>query len=224
MSLSQTEPQTELAPPPTQALPSPQPGGAISPIVPRRWSVAEFHRLVETGWFAQETAELLEGEIFTMSPQGPRHRWLLSEVLALLQRLWGDRFFVLCQFPITLQGSEPIPDLAIARGQRRDYRDRHPGPADLLLLIEVADSSLSYDLDHKLPIYARNAIPEVWILAAREATWRVYRDPDPAAGIYREAEIRTIAEEITPLAPELGGRAIALGDLLTEGLGEGVGG
>jgi len=130
------------------------------------FTVADWHALGRTGVLAADyRGELLEGEIIDMAPIGSEHggslKWLARFFYTRLQ----DRAIVSVQAPIRLGDfSEPQPDMVIARPRADFYRGAHPGPADILLLIEIADSSLLYDRAVKGPLYARYGIPEYWLI------------------------------------------------------------
>jgi len=149
---------------------------------PRRHpiTVQEYFRMGETGVLAPDARiELLEGEIIDMMPIGPPHASLVTRINRLLERAVEDAALVSPQNPITLgERSAPQPDIALLRPRDDFYASAHPGPADILLLVEVADSSLAYDRDEKLPVYARFRIPEVWIIDIRGGHLDIHRDPD----------------------------------------------
>ncbi len=132
----------------------------------RLFTVDEYERLVTVGILTQDDrVELLEGEIVNMSPIGAPHAGLVTQLNALLNRLLGDRALISVQSPIRLSNtSEPQPDLVVLRPRPDFYKGAHPNPADVLLLIEVADSTLAIDKGIKVPLYARGMIPEVWVI------------------------------------------------------------
>ncbi len=166
------------------------------------FTASEFTRMAETDVFGHDDRlELIEGEIVEMSPIGKRHAAIVRRLNNLLTRQLGaDKVLVDAQNPVVLGDlSEPQPDLALLRPRPDFYADEHPGPEDVLLLIEVADSSLAYDRDVKVPIYARYGIPEVWIVDVAAAAVEVYRGP--TAGGYADVERRTRGAAI--VAPEL---------------------
>jgi Uma2 family endonuclease len=108
--------------------------------------------------------ELIAGEIVDMAPIGSRHAGTVERLARTLHRQ-ADAFSVRAQQPVALgEDSEPVPDIALVRPRADDYLDRHPAAADVFLIIEVSDASLHYDLDVKLPLYARHGIPEVWVV------------------------------------------------------------
>jgi Uma2 family endonuclease len=128
----------------------------------------------------ESRVELLNGEIIDMSPIGPFHggvtKWLNS---FFIQQAKG-RWIVSVQDPVRLDDhSEPEPDLMLLKPSSLGYKDRHPSPSDVFLLIEVADSSLQYDRGLKLRAYARAAIPEVWIVNLSDLLVEMHRDPGP---------------------------------------------
>ena len=155
---------------------------------PRPFSVAEYHRMAEAGVFGEdERVEFLDGQVVAMSPIGPRHALTVD----VLSRWFGgprDRWWARFQNPIDLDArTEPNPDVVLARMPWRGYPHRHPGPEDIVLVIEVADSTLRRDLANKLPLYARNAVAEVWIVDLTVDRVMVHRDPDPTAQRYRSS-------------------------------------
>ena len=133
-------------------------------VAPWRFTVDEYHRIAESGVFGEDDrVELIEGEIIRMSPIGSRHVSRVTEATWLLGRRLGDDVRVSVQSPIRLnEYGEPQPDLAVISA--RNYNDQLPGPEDVLLVIEVADTSVAYDRGVKFPLYARAGIPEVWIV------------------------------------------------------------
>ena len=144
-----------------------------------RYSVAEYYRMAETGILKpDERVELIEGEIIDMAPIGTDHSSVVKRLNAIFTRKIGTKAIVSVQDPIRLtQNSEPQPDIALLRYREDFYRHAYPGPEDILLLIEVADSSLRFDQDIKLPLYARHGIPEVWIVDLDQQRLEVYRRP-----------------------------------------------
>jgi Uma2 family endonuclease len=143
-------------------------------------TATEFDRMAEAGIFApDERLELLEGEIIEMSPIGFQHAVVVRRLINLLARLLHeDEAIVDAQNPVGLGDlSEPQPDVVLYRPRSDFYAMAHPGPEDVLLLIEVADTSLAYDREVKLPIYAHHRIAEVWIADLRGKAVEVYRNP-----------------------------------------------
>ena len=131
-----------------------------------RWTVAEYHRMAETGMLAPDArVELIDGEIIDMAPIGPVHASIVDQLTVLMVRAVADAAIVRVQSPVELSDrSEPEPDLTLLRPRADFYRRAQPGPGDVLLAIEVADSTLARDRDVKRPLYARHGIPECWIV------------------------------------------------------------
>jgi Uma2 family endonuclease len=146
----------------------------------RQFTVDEYHAMARAGILLEDDrVELIEGEIVEMSPIGRGHAFSVTALTHLLVKGVGDRALVSVQNPVRLSSrSEPQPDVTLLR-RRPDYREVGVGPADVLLLIEVADSSLAYDRDVKLRLYARGGIPEVWIVDLQAERVYVYRTVGP---------------------------------------------
>ena len=145
----------------------------------RRFTIAEYYAMAMRGIIRPgERVELLYGEIVKMSPIGDDHA---SSVNALTEMLIDEvrrRATVITQNPLRLDvNHEPEPDLMLARRREDYYRSGHPGPDDILLLIEVSDSTVESDRNEKLPLYARYLIPEVWIVNLRDRHIEIYTDP-----------------------------------------------
>jgi len=158
------------------------------PLQRRRFSVADYHRMGETGILGEdERLELIDGEIFEMTPIGSPHGGRVNQLNRILTQAVGASAVVAVQNPLVLdQRSEPEPDLALLRPRADFYTDSHPRAADVLLLIEVADSSLQTDLNLKVPLYARHGIPEVWVVAIPDR--QIQRFAHPEQGVYRTRE------------------------------------
>jgi hypothetical protein len=145
------------------------------PVPMRRFTVDEFHKMIEAGVFHEDDhIELLEGWIVEKMVHNPRHDATLQRTNKALLRRLSDDWDVRVQSAITLQDSEPEPDLAVVRGR---FDQRHPGPSDIELLIEVADTSLSFDRTIKASIYARDGIRRYWIVNIPSQTVEVYTLP-----------------------------------------------
>jgi Uma2 family endonuclease len=164
----------------------------------RRFTVHDYHRMGEAGILHEDDrVELIEGEIVEMAAIGTRHFACVNGLTRLLVRGVGDAAIVSVQNPVRLdEHTEPQPDLAVL--QTRDYRESLPRPEDVLLLIEVSDTTLSYDRNVKLPLYARAGIPEVWIVDLAGET--VERYTGPSGDSYRHVERARRGEEIRSAA------------------------
>jgi len=154
----------------------------------------------ETGILdAGDRLELVEGEIVRMSPIGSRHAACVRRLTALFGRRLGNRASVSVQNPVVLgRHSEVQPDVAILRPRADAYAERHPGPADVLLIVEVVDTSGDYDRGTKLPLYARARVPEVWVVDLQTQTIEVHRAP--ALRSYRDRKQRARGERVSSLA------------------------
>ena len=166
----------------------------------RRFTVDEYHRMAEAGILHEDDrVELIEGELADMTPIGARHANCVRELNRLLSEQVSNDLRVDIQNPVRLdERNEPQPDVAVL--QARDYRDSLPVPQDVLLLIEVADTSLAYDREVKLPIYARSGIAEVWLVDLDAGI--IERHTEPAEDVYRlvrrAGRGETLASEALP--------------------------
>ncbi|MBR8834618.1 MAG: Uma2 family endonuclease [Stigonema ocellatum SAG 48.90 = DSM 106950] len=135
-------------------------------VTPKHFTLAEYHRLIELGFLTQDDRlELIRGQLMQMAAKGTRHSVCNTKLFHELDRLVGDKAVVRGQEPIILPtDSEPEPDVAIARGQADDYLLSHPQPENILLVIEVSDSTLDYDQNTKLALYAEDGISDYWII------------------------------------------------------------
>lgn len=166
----------------------------------RRFTVEEFLRLAEVGILHEDDrVELIDGEIFEMAAIGIPHANAVADLSNLAVKLVGDVAELWAQNPILLGvRSEPQPDVALVRPQRP--RNSHPAPADIFLVIEVADSSLDYDRTLKLPLYAAAGIAEAWLVDLRGRV--VERHGEPRDGRYTAIQIagrgETLASRTLP--------------------------
>lgn len=151
----------------------------MSVLTKHRFTVDEYYRMAETGVLKPDAqVELLDGEIVDMAPIGPFHGGSTKRLIEFFTRLSKGRWIVSAQDPVHLnKHSEPQPDLMLLKPVPDFYTSRHPGPDDVWLLIEVADSSLAYDRANKLPAYGQAGIREVWILNLTEQVLEVHREP-----------------------------------------------
>jgi Uma2 family endonuclease len=165
----------------------------------RRFTNAEYHAMAEAGILAEdERVELIAGEIVRMAPIGSRHAGGVKRLNRRLTRGLGDRALVSIQDPISIgDNSEPQPDVAVLRTRADDYTQSHPKPADVLLIIEVADSSVTYDRNVKIPLYAGAGIAEAWLVCLDERCIEIHRDP--ATTGYRNIRILQPGESVSPL-------------------------
>ncbi len=176
----------------------------------RRFTVHEYHRMGEVGILHEDDrVELIDGEIVEMSPIGGRHVSCVGRFARALTLFVGERYLVNSQSPVRIdEGREPQPDVAVVRD--RDYGRSLPGPEDVLLVVEVADTSLAYDRDVKLPLYAGAGIPEVWIADLSKET--VQRYTNHSGDDYRRIEIAHRGETIGSTA--LPGLSVSVDEVL----------
>ena len=167
-----------------------------------RWTAELYERAAKEGFFEPgPRVELLDGEVLTMSPMLPEH----SAVLALLeefahQQLDRTRWAVRSQRPVRLADDwVPEPDLAIAVGMTADYRERHPGPGDVALVVEVSDTSLVRGRNIKIPAYAAARIPWAWLVSLPENTLTIYSEPSPGERRFRHEAVLRPGETATHL-------------------------
>lgn len=160
-----------------------------------RLPVEAYYRLRELG-FLEGRFEILDGEVISKMGQNPPHSSTLTRLLRLLTELFGADYLRM-QSPIVLSGTdgiynEPEPDAVVTRQPESAYNDRHPGPEDVLLLVEVSDTTLRTDLVVKARLYARAAIPEYWVLDLQAHQLHIHREP--VDGVYTTVTIHTETE------------------------------
>ncbi len=179
-----------------------------------RFDVDEFARIGEAGVFTEDDrVELIDGEIREMTPIGSPHAGMVNRLTEMLVTRLAGRATVIVQNPIRLdRHNEPQPDLVVARRRKSFYADRHPEPGDVLVVVEVADSSLRYDRAEKVPRYGRAGIPETWLIDVEAGTVTVYTDPGPEG--YARRRVRQQGERmVASSVPDLG---LAVDDLFGE--------
>jgi Uma2 family endonuclease len=165
----------------------------VDPPRRHRLSVADYYRMAEVGILATDArVELIEGDIIDMAPPGDLHSAIVMFLNRALMRAVGDRALVLAQDPVRLSDfSEPQPDFALLRPRDDEYRGRRARADDALLVVEVAMSSLRFDVNTKMPLYARHGIAECWLVDL--VNQRLVRYRAPRQGVYTvvdEADLR----------------------------------
>jgi Uma2 family endonuclease len=173
----------------------------------------------ELGWFTGQRVELIDGEIMVLSPQGPFHTTSTDRVRRILEHTFGESVWVRMQFPVDFGSSTaPEPDVSIVPGSLKDYTTAHPTTA--LLIVEVSDSTLSYDRNCKASLYARAGIADYWIVNLVDDQLEVCCHPAPNAGKrygfdYDEVTILHSTDIVVPLCrPQV---RIPVGDLFPFG-------
>ncbi len=166
----------------------------------RRFTVEEFYRMADAGIFTEDDrVELIEGDIVTMMPIGARHAACVNRLNHMLARMIGDDVIVSVQNPLRLdEKNEVLPDIVVLRFRPDFYANAHPTPEDVLLVVEVAETSLAYDRETKVPLYARHDIPECWLVNLQDNVVEVYRQPSPHG--YKEVHYLRSEDTLRPLA------------------------
>ena len=187
------------------------------PVPIRRFTVAEYQRLGETGILNEnDRVELLEGWIVPKMVHNPPHDGTIQLVAAKLRQIiptgWCDRI----QSSITTDDSEPEPDIAVVRGDERAFLTRHPRPDEVGLIVEVAESSLPIDRRTKARLYARAGIPVYWIVNVRDGELEVYTDPSGPGDEPKYRDRQTLrAGDVVPFTlPDVKAAEIAVEELL----------
>ena len=151
---------------------------AVSPDIIWRFSVDQYHAMIQAGILTEDDpVELLEGWLITKMSKNPRHTFATQLTRDTVASLLPLGWYVNVQEPITTGDSEPEPDVVVVRGDRRQYLDRHPGPQDVALVVEVADSSLQRDRSLKKRLYAAAGISGYWIVNLIDRQIEVYTEP-----------------------------------------------
>lgn len=148
-------------------------------LLTHKFTTEQYHLMYEAGVFAEgERLELINGEITEMAPIGRKHAACVNRLVTLFTKKLGDRIIASVQNPIRLaNNSEPQPDFAILKLRNDFYEDSLPTPTDILLIIEVADSTISYDREVKMPLYAAAGIPEMWLFDLNSKIIEGYSQP-----------------------------------------------
>lgn len=179
----------------------------------RMITVEEYEQMVRAGVFHEDDRlELIEGDIVQMSPIGAAHAGVVARLNRLLASRVAGRALVFVQNPIRLARSEPEPDLALLRPRSDDYVRSLPEAADILLLVEVAETSADYDRHVKLPMYAQAGIPEAWLLDLTRRVVEVYRQPSEAG----YGEKHTYGPNARVTLQELSGIELSLSEIFAD--------
>jgi Uma2 family endonuclease len=179
-----------------------------------RFTVSDYYRMAEIGVLTEDSkVQLVDGVIFDMPPIGPGHASSVERISEMFRGRLGADFQVRVQNPVDIgPNSQPEPDVVVVPRRDDYYRDGHPTPVDVLLLIEVADSTLRFDRSTKTRSYARAAVVEYWIANIVGDEVIVHRDP--ARGRYRSVQVMKRGDTIRPLAfPDV---SISISDVLGE--------
>jgi Uma2 family endonuclease len=165
----------------------------------KKFTLEEYHRLGDMGFLGEDDrVELIDGEIIEMSPIGKKHNACINRNTRTLIQKLGDKAIVSVQNSVNILENEPLPDIAILQPNPTYYADRLATAEDMLLIIEVADSSLAYDQEIKAPKYARAGVQELWIVDLNDDMIWVYRKPSEKS--YLDLKAHQRGETITLLA------------------------
>lgn len=177
-----------------------------------RFTVGQYDRMIDTGILKEsDRVELIRGEIVAKMPIGDAHIAVVHRLTRLLVRALGDTATVSIQNPVRLADSEPEPDAAVLRPQADDYASGKAGPADIFLVIEVAETSLEDDREIKGPLYAENGIAEYWIVNLVDLCLEIHRDPRPD-GSY--SDVQTLRPGDNVQLVRLPGLTLSVTDML----------
>ena len=189
---------------------------AQPPVTLRRWKRVEYERLIDLGLFQGDPVELIGGQLVVAEPQGSYHATAVGAADDALRAALPPGWIVRAQMPVALDDeSAPEPDLAVVAGVRADYRASHP--ARPVLALEVAESSLDFDREHKGSLYARAGIQDYWIVNLIARVLEVHRDPVPDSSApygWRYRSVTTLAPPAVAAPLALPSMRIAVADLL----------
>ena len=158
-------------------------------------NVKEYHQMSEVGILEEKGIELINGKIFKMSPIGTKHTACVKKINAILNKILPNSAIIGIQDPVKLNDiSEPEPDVSILHFEENYYANAHPTPKDVILLIEVADTTIDYDRAIKAPLYAEALITEYWLVDLNTKQITLYQNPK--GGLYRKSSIFTIEDKI----------------------------
>jgi len=148
-------------------------------ILRKKFTVGQYHQMIESGILSdRDRVELIQGEIIEMSPVGRRHAACVDRLAELMILRLASKVIVRTQNPIRLSDdSEPQPDLALLRRRDDYYKTGHPQPGDIFLAIEVSDTTIDFDREVKIPLYAKEGITEVWLVDLNTQSVEVYQEP-----------------------------------------------
>lgn len=142
-----------------------------------KWTVEDYHQMIQAGILSDRNVELINGEIINMSPEGPIHHFLNVTIADYLRSLLESKAIISEAHPITLRDSEPEPDITIIRSPIAQYKNHHPYPEDIFWVIEISDSTLSKDLGVKKKSYASEGIREYWVIDVNNKMLKVFQNP-----------------------------------------------
>ncbi len=162
-----------------------------------RLSVDQYHEMIRTGILTNDDqVELLEGWLIAKMPKNPAHHVATYLIRKALESLVPTGWYVESQEPITTANSEPEPDIMVVRGDIRDYLERHPGPEDITLIVEVSDATLRRDKSFKKRLYAQAGIPVYWVINLPQSQCEVYSQPILDQSDYQHHQVYHLSDTI----------------------------
>jgi Uma2 family endonuclease len=180
---------------------------------PRRITVNEYYDMAHAGLFApDEHVELIEGEVVRLAPIGDRHACAVEALDELLHQAVAGRARVRCQMPVRLgEYSQPEPDLVVMRPRTGRHDRGHPSADDVFLIIEISVSTLRYDLDIKVPLYARHGVPEAWVIDLKHRKLHLYKSP--VEGSYKH--VTSVPNGVRAAISGVDGATVDLSEILS---------
>jgi Uma2 family endonuclease len=168
-------------------------------LLTRKFTVEQYHKMADVGILTEDDrVELINGEIIEMSPIGLKHAATVNRLTNLLPKKLGDKAIVSIQNPIQLNdNSEPQPDIALLKPRADFYETKIPTTEDILLIIEVADTTINYDRNIKIPLYAENGILEVWLVDINNQSLTIYHQPTQQG--YQIKQTLDITDKLSPV-------------------------
>lgn len=163
----------------------------------RLFTREDYHAMLKAGILGEDDrVELINGKIIAMMPIGPWHASSSARLNHILNRIYGERALIVVGNPVGLgDRSEPQPDITVLRRRDDYYSERHPEPKDVLLLIEISDSTLNYDLNKKHDLYASHGISEFWVVDGQRHCVHVFRAP--LNGVFSESQVLNVGDSLT---------------------------
>lgn len=160
-------------------------------------TLVEYHKMIESGILGpKDKIELINGQILHMSPIGSKHQAMVDKLTQLFIILFKDEVIVRTQGPISIpELSEPEPDITLLKPKADFYADQHPGPQDIYLVVEVSDTTLEFDRNEKLALYAKAGIPEYWIINLAAQQIECYTQPQ--GKLYKYCTFATANDQLS---------------------------
>jgi len=142
-----------------------------------KWSLKDYHNLIDNGVLASKNVELLDGELVEMPPESPLHTYVTLNGANYFREKLKGLALIREAHPVTLSNSEPEPDIAIVQLHPHKYKYQHPSLEDIFLLIEISNKTLNYDLNDKRKVYAKEGIKEYWVVDIKNRQVNIFFNP-----------------------------------------------